>query len=287
MSQADLDPRLNAWRPDLASASLRGNVEAQRYAEGQPAQVRADVAPVRREPSPGAPLDTEALRGEIVTVYDERDGWAWIQLSRDRYVGYVRAESLSRDIKAVTHRVTALRTYVFSEPGIKSPPTALLSMNAGLTVTATRDKFLQLSGGGFVFSGHAAAQGDHGADFVTIAERFTGTPYLWGGRTSLGIDCSGLVQLAMEASGIACPRDSDMQEQSMGVALEDVSDLSLLRRGDLLFWPGHVAIAGEPHMLLHANAHHMETVCEPLAGAMARIAGTAGPIRTIRRLWAK
>lgn len=287
MPEVAPDPRLNAWRPDLASVSLKGQVKAARFAEGRPAQAVAALAPLRREADARAPLDSEVLRGEIVTVYDERDGWAWVQLARDGYVGYMPGDALSRDIEAITHRVTALRSHVYPEPDIKSPPLDLLSLNSGLAVTGERDGFLQLSGGGFVFAGHAAARGEHDADFVAMAERFVGAPYLWGGRSSLGLDCSALVQLALEASGVACPRDSDMQEQSVGEALDNVSGLSAPRRGDLLFWPGHVAIAAGPRMLLHANAHHMETVCEPLSGAVARISESAGLVRTVRRLAAK
>lgn len=284
MSEPALDPRLNAWRADLASVALQGQVRAERFADGQPAQVTAAVAQLRREPFPGAPLDTEALRGEIVTVYEERDGWAWVQSARDSYVGYTNSDALSRDIKAVTHRVSALRTFVYPDPAIKSCPIELLSLNAGLVVAGERGEFLQLSGEGFIFAGHAAAQGEHDADFISIAERFTGTPYLWGGRTSIGLDCSGLVQLSLEASGIPCPRDSDMQEVTLGDPVAGAGDLSLIRRGDLLFWPGHVAIAAGEQMLLHANAHHMQTVCEPFAGAVERISASAGPLRAIRRL---
>jgi hypothetical protein len=278
------DPRLNAWRTDLAAASLRGRVEAARFVEGSPAQVVAAVAPLRRAPRHDAALKTEALLGEVVTVYEEREGWAWAQLKRDGYVGYMPCEAVAGAVTPVTHRVTALRTFVFPAPDIKMPPLYTLSLNAGLVVEAAEGNFLKLGSGGFVFAAHAAPAGETAPDFVAVAERFLGTPYLWGGRTSLGVDCSGLVQLALEAAGIAAPRDTDMQERAVGEPLPDPGDISALRRGDLLFWEGHVGIMADDKRLLHASAHVLQTVIEPVGKAVARIAKSTGPVRTVRHV---
>jgi cell wall-associated NlpC family hydrolase len=278
------DPRLHAYRADLAAESLRGTVEAERYATGEPRQVGVPVLPVRREPRFDATLDTEALLGEIVTVYDEREGWAWVQLSRDGYVGYMPSEGLSRKIATPTHRVAALRTYVYPEPDGKSPPLALLSLNALLTASGEEGKFLALAGGGFVFAGHVAPQGAPAApDYVAIAESFLGAPYLWGGRTSVGLDCSGLVQLAVEAAGHTAPRDADMQAAALGRALDWREGLKL-RRGDLVFWEGHVGIMTSGRDLLHANAYHMAVACEPFAEAKERIRAAGYEMTGVRRL---
>jgi cell wall-associated NlpC family hydrolase len=274
------DPRRHAYRPDLASESLRGLVEAERYVAGEARQVTAPVLPVRRAPRFDATLDTEALYGETVTVYEDNEGWAWVQLARDSYVGYMPSEGLSRRIVTPTHRIAALRTYVFPEPDAKSPPLGLLSLNARVTASATDGKFLALANGGFVYAAHAVPLGVHAPDFVAVAEAFLGTPYLWGGRTSVGLDCSGLVQLAAEAAGIACPRDADMQEAEIGQIIEDAQ----LRRGDLVFWEGHVGIMTSGANFLHANAHHMAVELEPFAKARERIKEAGYEVICARRL---
>jgi cell wall-associated NlpC family hydrolase len=277
------DPRRHAYRGDLASEALRGRIEARRFVKGEPRQVVAPSLPLRREPRFDATLDTEALRGETLTVYDESEGWAWVQLSRDGYVGYMPSEGLTRRMIAPTHRISALRTYVYPEPDAKTPPLALLSMNAGITAQRDEGKFLALGGGGYVAAIHAAPIGAPSPDFVAVAEAFLGTPYLWGGRTSIGLDCSGLVQLALEAAGHAAPRDADMQAQELGAAI-DWRPGAALRRGDFVFWEGHVGIMTSPADFLHANAFHMAVAAEPFAHARDRIKAAGYEMTGVRRL---
>jgi cell wall-associated NlpC family hydrolase len=277
------DPRRHAYRADLAAESLRGLVEAPRYAKGESRQVGAPSLPLRREPRFDATLDTEALQGEIVTLYDESEGWAWVQLGRDGYVGYVPSEGLTRDIAAPTHRVSVLRTYVYPEPDGKTPPLALLSLNARITGSNAEGRFLPLAGGGYLFADHAAPIGKVEPDFVAVAEAFLGTPYLWGGRTSIGLDCSGLVQLALEAAGQSAPRDADMQAEELGRAIP-WRPSTKLRRGDLVFWEGHVGIMVSGQDFLHANAFHMAVEVEPFAAARRRIKQAGYEVKCVRQL---
>jgi Bacterial dipeptidyl-peptidase Sh3 domain/NlpC/P60 family len=277
-----LDPRVTPARADLAAAYLRGAVEADRFVEGVLRQVIQSHAPLRREPSPDAMLGTEALKGERVTVYDETDeGWCWGQLQGDGYVGWLPAAGLGPLAGAPTHRVAALRTLVFPGPSIRLPPLDGLSLGCCLAVDRVVDQLAVCADGGFVPARHLADIDAKEPDFVAVAERFVGVPYLWGGKTSLGLDCSGLVQLALTAAGIACPRDSDMQENSMGERLAADAEL---RRGDLVFWKGHVAIARDRDSLVHANAFHMAVAIEPLSEAAARINAAGGDITSVRRI---
>ena len=278
------DRRVNAWRDDLAAVELRDRVAAPRYVEGEPARVATAVLAVRRRPQAAAPLDTEALFGERVRVLDEASGWAWVQLARDSYVGYVRADALSPEPIEPTHRVQALATFVYPDADIKAPPTLWLPLGAGVAVESEDARFAKLATGGFVVSRHLIEAARHALDFVDVAERFIGTPYLWGGRTRIGIDCSGLVQVALETAGIRCPRDSDMQERTLGEPVLIPEDLEGLERGDLVFWPGHAGIMVDGVMLLHANAHHMVAAVEPLKVAAERIRRAESRISSIRRL---
>lgn len=284
-SSPTLDPRRHAYRPDLAAEDLKGRVEAARYVAGTRRQVVRPVVPLRSSPAPSAGIDTEVLFGETVIVYDEADGWAWVQLARDGYVGYLSAEALSRELRPVTHRVSATGTFVYPIPDIKAPPLMYLSMNAQLSVADHGHPFSRLASGGHVISRHIADRSRFLRDFVDVAERFIGTPYLWGGRTRIGLDCSGLVQIALEAAGIDAPRDSDMQRNELGNPVLIPSNLEGLQRGDLVFWQGHVGIMTDGIMLLHANAHHMAVAVEPLSDAAARIGKTSGAIAAIQRLY--
>ncbi|MCB4771616.1 C40 family peptidase [Ancylobacter sp. Lp-2] len=280
-----LDPRLTPARPDLAAAHLRGTVEAARYVEGTPYRVIRERAGITRTPDSTAPLTTEALFGETVTLYEATDeGWAWVQLDADGYVGWMALEALAAPAAPATHKVAALRTPVFPGPSIKLPPTALLSFGAHVTITDSRDRFLLTEEGGFVFADHLAPLGRVEADPVAVAARFLGAAYLWGGRSSLGLDCSGLVQAGLTACGIACPRDSDMQEAALGHDIGFTGDIAELQRGDLVFWPGHVGMIEDGETLLHATAHYLSVVREPLGAALARIEATGTPVRTVKRL---
>lgn len=277
------DPRRHAYRASLAAESLRGRVEAPRYVEGVRRQVEASSLPLRREPRFDAILDSEASFGETLTLFDESEGWAWVQLARDGYVGYLPSEGLTSAVTTPTHRVAALRTYVYASPDIKTPPLALLSLNALLSGAGEEGRFLALQSGGFVIAEHVRKLDEPSRDFVDVALGFRGTPYLWGGRTSLGVDCSGLVQLASEAAGLSCPRDADMQANEVGRQL-DWQGPDALARGDLVFWDGHVGIMTGAHDLVHASAYQMMVVEEPLAEARARIASSkGGEITGVRR----
>lgn len=275
-----LDRRLNAARPDLADARLAGKVEAARFAEGELFEVIHGEAPLRREPRHDAALDTVALYGERVRVFEtDEEGWAWGQLETDSYVGYLPAAALVQAATAATHKIAALRSHGFPGPDIKLPPFVALPLGSRLAVARLDGSFAVTASGLYVPAQHLAPLAAKDDDFVAVAERFLGTPYLWGGKTTSGIDCSGLVQIAMQAAGQRCPRDSDMQQGlGAGVPIEQI------RRGDLVFWKGHVAIARDAETIVHANAFHMAVAIEPLAEAVARIGATGSPVVAVRRI---
>lgn len=275
------DRRLIPARPDLAAAHLRGKVEAERFVEGRRRGIVAASAPLRRRPAADAPLETEALFGETALVYEERDGWAWVQLERDLYVGYLPAAALGEPV-AATHRVSALRTHAYPGPSIKLPPLRALSLGSQVAVERAQGDFLVGRDGAHYWARHLAPAESLEPDFVEIAQKFLHAPYLWGGRTSEGIDCSGLTQTALNTCGISSPRDSDMMENGLGEALPPGAPL---RRGDLVFWRGHVGVMTGAETLLHANGFHMLVVAESFVEACERIqAKGGGPVTSARQL---
>lgn len=279
-----LDRRLHAVRDDLADARLAGMVEAPRFAEPVRRRVTAPLAPCRRRPAPDAMLETEFLCGEPVDVFDVADGWAWVQSAADRYVGYVPVEMLGEPAEA-SHRVAVPLALVFPSPSIKVPPVARLPLEARLLAgpaEAHGTERFHPAPGGYVLAQHLAPVEAVAPDWVAVAESFVGTPYLWGGKSWLGIDCSGLVQLALQAAGRDAPRDTDMQEAALGTALPGgVDDVA---RGDLVFWKGHVGIMLDGERLLHANGHHHRTAVEPVAETVARLRALGLPPTSVRRL---
>lgn len=278
------DPRLTPARPDLAAKHLEGKVQAERFVEGMEFEVFDPIAPVRRAPSHDAALDTEALKGERVTIYDrDAEGWAWGQLQSDGYVGWLPDSALVQPRSKPTHKITALRTFAFPGPSIKLPPTEGLPLGARVEVVKTDANFAITGQRHYLPLQHVGLLDANESDFVAVAERFVGTPYLWGGKSALGIDCSGLVQVSLAAAGVSAPRDSDMQEAALGKALPR-SEWQDAKRGDLIFWKGHVAIVRDHDTIVHANAHHMATAIETTQGAIDRIKAAGSEIINIKRL---
>ena len=278
------DPRFTPARPEVAAKYLEGKVTAARFVIGESLVVTDAIAPLRTAPRADAMLQTQALLGERVTIYDRPgEGWAWGQLDRDGYVGWLPEAALGKPSAAPTHKVAATRTFAFPGPSIKLPPHDALPFGATVTVARIEGSFAVTTAGVFLPTQHLAPINHRSSDMVAVAEMFLGTPYLWGGKTSLGIDCSGLVQVALTACGIGAPRDSDMQEAGLGASVP-VTQLHQLKRGDLIFWKGHVAIVRDATTIIHANAHHMATAIEPTRDAVGRIKAAGSDITSIKRL---
>ncbi|MBR1271427.1 C40 family peptidase [Bradyrhizobium sp. AUGA SZCCT0222] len=278
------DPRLTPARPDLAAKYLEGKVEAARFVTGEAFSVVEAIAPLREAPAGDAALLTQALKGERVTIYDRNgEGFAWGQLDSDGYVGWIPDAALGKPAATPTHKITALRTFAFRAASIKQPPRDTLSMGALVTVAREDGAFAITREGWYLPRRHVGRLDTMEQDFVAVAERFVGTPYLWGGKSSLGIDCSGLVQIALNAAGTGCPRDSDMQQDGLGRALSP-AEMKKLQRGDLIFWKGHVAIVRDASTIVHANAHHMATAIEGTLEAIARIKAAGSDVTSIKRL---
>jgi cell wall-associated NlpC family hydrolase len=277
------DHRRTPARPDLAAEHLRGLVTAKKYVSGRRMRVGGELADLMSAPRTSASRETQALHGEELVAYEIANDWAFLQLAGDDYVGYVRAAELHELDGEPTHLVQATRTFVYEAESIKTPVLCALPMASTLRCAARRGAFLERAQGGFVYAEHLVETGSHDADFVAVAERFLNAPYLWGGKSWLGIDCSGLVQLALARAGVRAPRDTDMLEAEFGVPHDFPGQP--LERGDLVFWKGHVAIMQDEKRILHANGAYMAVVSEPLHEAIARIeAAGGGRITSVRRM---
>lgn len=266
--------------PDLNDRRL-----ARPHGQPEGCVVTVPAADVREAPAPLSQLMTQALMGELADVFQRENGYTRVQLRRDRYVGWVREDALAPAATETSHKVSALRTFAFTAPDVKSPARFALSLGARLTATGRQDgPWTEFAGAGWMHAAHLAALNVFETDPVSVAARFFGTPYLWGGRESLGLDCSGLLQQAFEACGVLLPRDSDMQAEWAGEPVADWQSPGALRRGDLVFWAGHVGILTSPDELLHANAFHMAVAVEPLDEVVRRIRTIAGDVTQVRRL---
>lgn len=271
VTDSKLDPRVNCYRDDLAASYLEGKIEGRRFVSGRQAQVVQCGAALRRLPDPQSAQDSQLLAGETVQVYAEADGYAWVQSESDGYVGYAESSAFSDEVAPVTDCVSVIRSFVYPEPDIKTPPMEILTMAAKVAVREVKERFSRISTGGWVYSDHLMPIDTHEPDFVATALKFLETPYLWGGKGCQGIDCSGLVQVALMRSGHACPRDSYMQAKALGMEIPGENGSFSMRRGDLIYWPGHVAIVLDQDRVVHASGHHMFVTIEPWRDIDARV----------------
>ncbi|WP_289040776.1 NlpC/P60 family protein [uncultured Aliiroseovarius sp.] len=273
-----MDARLTPANPHVAHDSLKGQVDAPTYTSGEWRRVGVGVTDLLR--TPDGPRTRQTLFGDRLLQLEERDGFAFVQSEKDGYVGYVAASDLVDD-RQPTHWVSALGSHIYPAPDFKRHEVHNLSLGARVTVVETSGAFARTDTNLFVPTAHLSPLSDTRADIIATAELFLGTPYLWGGNSRAGIDCSGLAQAALLAAGHACPGDSDMQE-GLGKAIPANQPL---QRGDLLFWKGHVALAVDDKMMIHANAHHMAVAYEGLDDGIARIKAQGdGPVTARRRL---
>jgi cell wall-associated NlpC family hydrolase len=273
---SDLDPRLNAFRDDLADARLKDQVAAPRYVEGRPAGIARGVADLRRAPEASSGLDTQLLFGETVRVFEETDGWAWVQSETDGYVGYLESAALGPAVETPTHRLRALRSFLYPEPDLKTPALDCLSIASPVQVVGEQDGYSEIAGGGWLYSKHLQPLNEASPDFVATALEFLGTPYLWGGRSSIGLDCSTLVQLSLACAGISVRRDSYQQAGTVGDALNGLPGEVMLERGDLVYSPGHVAIMLDAEHIVHANGFTMTVAIETLGALEKRVLEETG-----------
>lgn len=285
----DLDPRLNAYRPDLADIRLEGKVRAGSFVEGELGTICVPSITLRKKPQTELGVETEALFGEEIYIFEQSDGWAWIQLLKDKYVGYVPIDAVSVGFKKISHIVSQPRTYLYPEPDMKKRPLAMLSMGSRLDIVDetvnNHIHYLLTRDGQAIVERHCRHfKAFSGPDYVNHAGRLLETPYRWGGASAFGIDCSGLVQLSMFLAGHYVKRDSDMQSASIGEIIQEPGDnYQYLDRGDLIFWDGHVAIMEDPKTIIHANAYTMSVSRESFKAAIKRIEPLYGLPTLFRR----
>ncbi len=275
-----MDRRLTPANGRVAAKSLKGQVVAERFVEGEMRQIGVGCATIRRHRD-GEIAERQLVYGDGFTVLETEAGVAFGQAEKDGYVGYIDAAYLTAPAD-VTHFVCARASHLYSSPDIKSANALALSFGSRLCVVGEVDRFWITGTAGFVAKAHLRRIDAPMKDPAAVAELLLGTPYLWGGNSCWGLDCSGLVQAALLACGHNCPGDSDLQEQAVGAELDEGE---AAERGDLIFWQGHVAMAVNADILIHANAHHMAVAYEPIAAAIARIANQGGgPVTSRKRL---
>ncbi|MEP6356013.1 MAG: NlpC/P60 family protein [Hyphomicrobiales bacterium] len=283
------NPRLRPMRDGTAARSLKDIVSADHFVDEKIYNVSVAVCILRSEPEEEAGADTQLLHGENFAVYGERGDWFWGQSSHDDYVGWVKKTHLRAGSAEATHHVMSRGTFLYSKADLKSRPVMKIPMAAYVKVIGEQEirgtKYLQTNQG-WLIARHMRNLDEYASDFVMVAESVMGLAYLWAGRSTFGIDCSGLIQLSMGMAGIAVMRDTDMQEQTIGEEISLSDDLSGLKRGDLIFWPGHVGMMRDEENFLHANGHTMTVFSEPLKDAIERISYLYGKPRTVRRPFA-
>lgn len=238
-------------------------------------QVIIPFADVHGTPGPArGKFDTQLVFGETFAAEEEQGGWCKGACTHDGYPGYIERQYLAPLHAPHTHIVDALRTHIYEEPTMKSPLVTTLSFGSRLHIREQENGFARLDNGAWIYGRHIVPAAEKNNDYIALAQRFVETPYYWGGRSGFGLDCSGLVQVCLARAGLTAPRDSGDQQEALGIHADAP------RRGDLVFFPGHVGFMADEHRLLHANAFHMKTVLEPLADVVAR----GSEILSIRRL---
>ena len=280
------DPRVTPVRDDLVATHLRDRYPRANQASGQLRRATVSRATLSFGPDAAARRESELLFGEGFTVFDERDGWAWGQAARDHYVGWLPSDMLGPDLGAPTHEVVVPATYLYPEADLKSPAPVRLSLASLVVATGRReDNFLEAAGGGWIHVNHVAPREVVESDYVSTGLSLVGVPYLWGGRSSDGMDCSGFIQVVLQRAGLMPPRDSDQQEAVVGTPFDNDDDLGKLRRDDILFFQGHVGIVLDGWRFLHASASNMTVSIQRLSNVVdhAKEAGT--PPRAVRRIW--
>lgn len=283
MSRA-FDPRTTPVREDLVAAHLADRFPRPRRAEGETRQVGVPVLPLAFATGAEARRESELLFGEGFTVYDEADGWAWGQSALDGYVGWVPAAGLTAEIVATSHLVAVPASHLYPVPDLKRRPTARLGFASRVGVVDERAGFAEIAGGGWLYARHLAPLGRPAEDYVATGLNLLGVPYLWGGRSVDGLDCSGFLQLVLQRAGIPCPRDTDQQAAAVGTALAMPDDPAVLGHGDLAFFPGHVGIVLEGGRFLHANAFDMAVSVHRLADVLERADAAGQGLNAVRRL---
>ncbi len=281
-----MDRRITPVRNDLAADWLRDKFKAERYAAGEPCTVIRDGAPLHFSPERSATMESQLIHGEVFQVYEQRDGWCWGQNLTDNYVGYVPAVDLAADLPAPDHQVAALHCHLYTEPDLKRPTAGIISMSARVKIIDIDGKFCRIASGYWLHSRHLVSLDYNTQDLIGTAVKFIGVPYLWGGRTAQGLDCSSLVQITMAMAGIPAPRDSDLQEAGLGtpVAMDNPRDFSRIEEGDLVFFPGHVGLFVNDWRFLHASAFDMQVSLHGFSDVLDRANSDNAGVTSIRRV---